>query len=223
MSTCLACNNAPYGFRKGRWCGKHRQAMRTNGHPLQFAIRQGELTPYIKEVQQRRRSTPAARIWSLLDARWRDLAADCKSRLDDDEPGIARSRWQREADRALFVLATEADPGKVVDVILALFLMRWRDPRRFQSDRAFSFQLARCTRRLAPSVYRSWRSPRTGRLSTHMANLHQRAAEIVASRLLSNFGVAGMGLVKVVEADERRKREQATALVAAVGELVDGS
>jgi hypothetical protein len=87
------------------------------------------------------------------------------------------------------------------------------------SDEAFTRQLVRCLRRLAPNSYRRTRCRRTGNISTHFDVLHNQTAVLLGQWMTDLFGAAGLMFARWVEKRETVKTEKKAALHAALDRL----
>lgn len=211
--TCsVAGCGRPTAGRYTRLCGKHRSHVNRHGHPLQRSIRATDLDPYVKVIAGLRKRDPDAPLWNLLEDRWEQLV-----RSADDTAKATPFKHQREAAKIVLTVAKDAEARKVVDTMLAVFMMRERDPRAFLTDLAFDYQLARRFRGLAPSYRGTYYHAETGRTAYVYRQTTPRAMKALARSLTGFFGVAGVKLCRRID-----EAEQAEARAkAALGEAVD--
>jgi len=72
-------------------------------------------------------------------------------------------RYKRLAAYELRRLADHVTPERVIETVLAIYLMQDQDPRRFRSDTVFWTQLVRRVRGLTKANAGVWISPDTGK------------------------------------------------------------
>jgi hypothetical protein len=84
------------------------------------------------------------------------------------------------------------------------------DPRRFVSDEAFRFQLARRLRGLTDVNAGEWFNYKTGKTKRAYRDLSPRATAILGNLLVHCFGLPGVMLAKK-EADDLAKVREHTA------------
>lgn len=108
-----------------------------------------ELKPYRDRVAMRRAKYPANATWDILRERWAAVAVNAETILKAHAAGRPGSAHATQAAHHIKQLAATVPDGVVMDAALAMFLMLEAQPQRFQSDRAFDFQLSRRVRALS--------------------------------------------------------------------------
>jgi hypothetical protein len=188
---CRAPGCLKLSFGYSHHCNLHRHTRRRNGHPLQQSIRKGQLQPYVEDVERYRTRFPEAPFWAAVETLWRDCVKTCAT-----AGGLGyghRSRHANEAAEVVRNLALKVSPWDVSKVALALYLMRHLDGRQFQSDAAFTVQLSRCLRRLAPNNYRTHINSKTGGArATCLKEMRAQSATLLGAPLIETFGAAGL-------------------------------
>jgi hypothetical protein len=209
------CLQLSFGY--SHHCNLHRHTRRRNGHPLQHSITNGQLKPYLEDVQKYRDRFPEAPFWSAVETLWCDCIRNCST------PGGLgyghRSRHANEAAEVVRNLGLKVSPWDVSKVALGLALMRHFDGRQFQSDTAYTVQLSRCLRRLAPNNYRSFFNTKTGRTSTCLQEMRAQSATLLGAVLTEAFGAAGLAFSRWVEQRETVAVDRKKALQAALTTL----
>jgi hypothetical protein len=103
----------------------------------------------------------------------------------------------------------------VIDTALAMYALWEQRASRFKSDKAFSFQLARRVRGLAPVNAGSHWSAKEGRMKTTYRDTPPRVLECLSASLALAFGVAGLKLAELEKreaagvVDERKQLTEA--------------
>ena len=87
------CDRPPGGGRKSRqWatlCNTHRHRERRHGDPLQRGILAADLKPHLRHLDKRQKTSPKARLWGLLEARWEALQGRCRGIVAIRAEGVA--------------------------------------------------------------------------------------------------------------------------------------
>ena len=214
------CPVSAYG--RDVYCGRHRQALRHNGHVHQRRIRKDDLNPYLETVERYRQLHPDKQFWAAVEARWKFLSADC-----DLSSGHAfgspsnRHRWSNEAREVVRAVALRVPAWEVCKTALALYLMEKLDGRRFQDDTAFRYQLCQCLRRLSPTSYRTYFNTAGKIRASHLKEMHRQAIELLGDWLVLVFGLAGLMFANWVERVENRHRAATAAFKEAMTSLPD--
>jgi hypothetical protein len=89
----------------------------------------------------------------------------------------------------------------VIDTALAMFSMWERWPSRFQSDKAFIFQLSRRVRALAEVNTGSHWSAKEGRMKRTYRDVLPKTLECFGASLRVAFGLAGMRIAELDKTD----------------------
>jgi hypothetical protein len=129
-------------------CPRHKKTQARHGHPRQRPVTAQELKPYIKAVKDWLDNRSSLDVRDLLRRRWDDLVQEARvyvQRLDAGRP------FQRNYMQAYQIILRVEEENRFEDLILVLLAVGYlwhSDPRRFQSDDAFGFQVARRFRAL---------------------------------------------------------------------------
>ncbi len=211
MNTCSAqgCHQPVSGY--SAYCESHKRRNRRHGHPTQLGVTSGELEPFRKRVRARIEKNKGNLTWGLLNARWKALVEIAKAQEVSYQAGLTHNRYEREAWSNVVHIGANADSVEVIEVVLAMYLLQEENPRRFKSDRAFSEQLVRRTRGLAPANVGSHYNHTTGKVKKVYRDAKPKTSAILARALQETFGVAGLTVAHLerYELDKLRKEKQA--------------
>lgn len=219
MKQCniAGCGKAATGY--STLCSHHRKTKARHGHPLQAALRRRELQPYEKAVRQWLDSRSGPDAWAILSDRWE--AAVAKASVYCERVGHRRP-FQRNLLHASTTIVRVDQEGNGRDAIvrlLALGYLHHADPRRFRSDEAFRFQVARQFRALTDvNVGVHW-DHRTGKTKRVYRDTSPKTLRALWS-LLSETSLLALG-AQIGEADlkerTRRVHKEADAVRAVLG------
>jgi len=211
------CGTAVAGY--STLCTHHKQAQRRHGHPEQGGVTIHELAPYVLRVEARQAKNATSEAWAILAARWEALARQAQETLATYASGAAMIRQQVEAAQHIHTLAGSVPAGKVATTALAMFLLLDDQPRRFRSDRAFSFQLVRRVRALTEAnagIYWDHKQQRSRKVYRDMP---PKVTEVLAMALRAAFGGAGAMLADKDRADAHKAQEERQQLANALESL----
>ncbi|HEY1721050.1 MAG TPA: hypothetical protein VGG27_07375 [Magnetospirillaceae bacterium] len=189
-------------------CNSCHSRIRRHGHEAQQAITKADLKPYLERVHARIERSSNGSLWPQLEARWGALLDHCRARSAAYRNGRADVRYVVEACEELVKVASDVDARIVVETALAMYVMGNDDARRFKSDDAFWFQLARRVRGLTDMNDGSWYDHDAGKVKRVYRDTPRKATLALAHMLGDAFGAAGIYLARLdeQEAEERRKR-----------------
>ncbi|WP_157961939.1 hypothetical protein [Acuticoccus kandeliae] len=207
------CPGSAHGY--GVMCDRHRHADRKHGHPLQTPIFKKDLKPYLAIVAAKHANTPSNEAWNIMRRRWAetvDHAMICERK--------ARSRpynrYELTAAQEIIKLHSEQRWEDVMYTAAAVVILQEFDPRRFASDRAFTFQLARMVRQLG-DVSEGRYHAADGTFQRRYPYFAPKAMAVLGQWLAETFGVLGMRLAQL----ELKKHELAEAESAALASGLD--
>jgi len=200
-------------------CESHKRALRRHGHALQTGITVQELKPFKDRIAARRVKNAANPAWELLRNRWEALTTHAKATLEAYSNGSPAISYERQTAEQLTTLRTTVPADVVVDTALSMFLLWEQSPRRFMSDRAFNYQLARRVRGLAKTNSDSNYSVKEGRFKRTYKDTPPRVLNCLAESLKAAFGVAGMRLAQLERLDEQQLANKKLEMLAALKEM----
>jgi hypothetical protein len=152
------CDN-PRRSLYARYCHVHRNRNRRHGDPrVRAGLRKSELRPYIAEVRSViNRRGRKDKVESGLTQCYRALLEIAREQLQEWSGQIVMPAWRVQAPHEIErVLSDIEQPIEVGILVVALHLMREREPRRFVSDRHFTFELVKAFRKLSSVAYGSY-------------------------------------------------------------------
>jgi hypothetical protein len=200
-------------------CEVHKRTQRRHGHPQQKGVTVFELKPFRARVEARRTKNPTNPTWVLLEARWQALTGHAEATLHRFSMGAAGVSYERQTAEQLLTLRDSVPANAVIDTALAMFALEEQRPSRFQSDRAFGFQLARRVRALADVNTGSHWSAKEGRMKRTYRDIPPRVLECLAESLKMAFGLAGLQLARLEQREGQAGEAERRQLVAALKEL----
>jgi hypothetical protein len=186
---------------------------------MQTAVTVTELRSYRSQVQRRRKATPQSPAWAILQERWSRVLAHAGDTLKLRDSGKPFQRYEAEAARHLQALDAVVPAAEVLEVALAMFVMREARPSRFCSDKAFGHQLVRRVRGLADTSSGSYWNARTKRTHRVYRDVPPRTVERMAAHLTAAFGAAGMQLAGLEQAQAEAAATETRRLQAALLQL----
>lgn len=187
------------------YCQSHRLAQTRHGHPQQTAITFHELAPFQATVRATMKRNPTSEVWSILRQRWARLVELAATELQARARGETFHKATVQAAETVTHVAQHADETKVLEVMLAVFVLDDANPRRFRSDEALRFALVRRLRHLAPMARGTYWNHRLQRVGSVYRDMPPRAARITGEWLVEVFGLAG----KMVAEAERKQKAMA--------------
>jgi hypothetical protein len=193
-------------------CSKHVSHARRHGHAEQRGVSACDLNLYRRAVRVRlqRNAHTEEPVLPVLEAEWHALIGFYQEQIDERGRGVRSVQHRRWACQELVRVSRGAEARDVIETVLALYVMRTREPKRFVSDRAFCFQLVRHVRRLGRT-----------RAGVHAETLFYRelpprTVEAMGKMLIQAFGSAGVHLAKLENEEGEKRRQRANALHSAL-------
>ncbi len=193
--------------REGRssYCTSHKTTMRRHGDALQAGVTITELKPYRKKIAARRAKNPHSPLWTILRERWDVVVQSARKTLDAFYKGKPSGSHEVKAADAIVRTADNTEPDEVIDTAMAVFLLQEAKPRRFITDKAFRFQLARRVRGTTGVNAGTYYDPATAKVKRVYRDMAPRTLEAFAAPLAAAFGVAALRLAEL----DRREVERA--------------
>lgn len=213
---CAVANCAALTSGYSAHCERHKRAQRRHGHPEQTGVTVHELKAYRDRIAARRAKNPANPSWEILRERWAAVVVNAESFLKGHTGGKPGSAYVAQAAHHIKQLASTAPDAAVIDAALAMFLMREAEPKRFLSDRAFDFQLARRIRALTDVNAGTYFDHETGKNKRVYRDVLPGTLIALAEPLKAAFGVAGLYLAELDRRDEKRSAAKKMELMAAL-------
>lgn len=219
MTTCRiqGCTLPISGF--SFFCEDHKRRNRRHGHPTQLAVTAHELEPFRKRVRARIEKNMGNPTWNILGARWEAVIEVAKSEEATYLTGAVHNRYEREAWFNVVKIGTSASAKEVIEVVLAMYLLQEENHHRFKSDNAFSAQLVRRVRALAPVNVASYYNNKARKVKSVYRDAKPKTTAILARIIQDTFGVAGVTVAHLERYEMKQLRDEKQALYDALGEL----
>lgn len=197
-------------------CQSHRQRLRRFGHPLQPTIFPRDLTVHLKVLARRQGDNADSKAWTILRHRWSAITQEALAVVSAASAGRPYDARELQAARLLQGLAGAVDVDLLIRTCMAVVFHRQADPRRYASDRAVLFTMARMALRLNPGAMGRYYDHKTKRSRTVRLDASPRVLEMVGHKLNASFGGAAAQLWAIeqsrVPAVELERRTLAEAL-----------
>lgn len=211
------CGEKTAGYSK--LCQRHKQNQHRHGEAQQRAITKAELRPYGVLVEARKAKNPDSEAWRLLSSRWTAVVDGAGVTLQRYAEGQVSNRIALRAAHQIVTVASATEPWEVVRTVLAMYLMRDQQPRRFTSDIAFNFQMVRRVRGLAPANAGTYWDPKEGRSRRVYRDVPPRVVAAMAQVLNDALGAAGLMLAQKQRQETDKAAEERHRLADAMESL----
>jgi hypothetical protein len=212
MRDCRApsCRAKAHGY--SRYCSRHHKRNVRHGDPLQTGVKTAEIKPIKAHVARwlSKRSNADA-VWNGMRDAWSRCAAQALAEINLRKAGRPGITWQRAACDDIVKVNSDAAVDEIILTVVAMAYHAAHETRRYASDRAFRFQVARRFRALT-YVNRGERwNNKTGRVHRFYRDPSPRHAEYLGQTLidaLAGFGVA-IQSKEAAEIDARQRQVRA--------------
>ena len=201
------------------YCPAHRANFRRHGEAVQKAVTKTHVKPYLTLAQTRIAKNAHSPAWTTLDARWRALVDHGQRIVAHYESGLPCSRFERVAAYEIVKLGQNVNARAVVEMTMAMVMMRELDPGCFRSDRAFWLQLSRRVRGLTDLNYGERYVHASGRVKRCYRELSPRAAIILGKWLAETLGIGGLHLARLEKEDAEKRDASRRELGSALSNL----
>lgn len=171
-----------------------------------------ELAPYVKRVRARIEKNADSPAWNLLAERWGALIDHAKAHEQECQTGRPFNRHERDALCEALRVALHVEPEAVMATAIAAFMMQEEQPRRFKSDRAFLFQLARRVRALTDINAGTYWDHKAQRVKRVYRDVAPRTLEQFGRIVSETFGAAGIFVARLEQREADEKSQQQAAL-----------
>jgi hypothetical protein len=215
MHQCIVpgCTRLLSGW--SRYCPTHKSRDRRHGHPQQRGITKAELAPYLRAVEARIAKNADSPVWAKIEGNWTVMVNHAMAELARYGAGEAFVGHERQAYQQIVRLAP-LPPRDVVETALAVYLLAEDQPRRFQSDEAFRYQLVRRVRMLTEANRGTWWNASTNKVQFAYRELSPRATEFLGELLTMTFGLAGLHVARLERSQAQAKENEAEDLKSAL-------
>lgn len=211
--------SSPTASRFAGYCHLHQANQRRHGHVDQRAVSKAQTKRYIATVRARIAKNAHNPAWTTLDERWRALVERANEIVARFERGAPCSRFEKIAAYEVVKLGGDVPPRAVVEMTLAMVLMRELEPRSFVSDGAFWVQVARRVRGLTDLNYGERYIHSTGKVRRCYRELSPRAAIMLGRWLAETLGIGGLHIARLERADSEKAISERRSLHDALSNL----
>ncbi|MDH4981872.1 hypothetical protein [Hyphomicrobium sp. D-2] len=201
------------------YCAGHRANLRRHGEPEQKAITKAQVRPYQTLVRARIAKNPHNPAWTALETRWRALVDHAEHVIAEYERGRAGSQVERLVAREIVKLGNTTEPRIVVEVTMAMVMLREFRPCCFRSDHAFWVQLGRRVRGLSDLNFGERYVHATGKVKRCYRELSPRAAVVLGRWLAETLGIGGLYLARLDRAEHEKQNAEQRDLHKALAQL----
>ncbi|GEP07767.1 hypothetical protein [Methylobacterium oxalidis] len=215
-SGCDAKATGPLGI----YCTKHAKNKARHGEADQPGITKGDLKPYLAIILDKRKRQEGKSGWSNMEGKWQELVGRANGIVAQSREGKPMSRYKRMAAYEIKRLGDHVAVQRVIDCVLAMYLMYELEQRRFRSDNAFWFQLVRRVRRLTKLNAGVWTYAERKRTSVTYTDLPPKATMAMAVWLKEALGSAGTYIARLEREDREREDEERRTYFESLKELV---
>lgn len=202
-----SCSESASGYSK--FCERHKRNQRRHGDPEQSGVTSLELKSYISRVDKRILKNANNETWGLLTQRWQSLLDTASEKRLSYSNGKPTNKTEITAFNEIEKLK-DIDPVSIIKTYIAMYLLMSEHPRRFKSDNAFLFQLARRIRGLTDTNAGQYWDNVNKRTKRVYRDISPRILKLLGSYLVETFGAAGL-VVARLEADEINKLQEQKA------------
>ena len=218
MRTCVInqCNGMAAGYSK--LCEKHKRNQRRHGDPEQIGVTVSELKLYFERAQRRVLKNAENETWAILKDRWEKLIAIADQKQQIYKSGKSANKDEINALSEITKLR-DTDPQKIIETYIAMYLLMMEQPRRFISDNAFLFQLARRIRGLTDINAGQYWDNEKKQTKRVYRDVSPRVLRTLGNYLIETFGAAGLVVAKLEAEEINRIHEEKARLDEALGLL----
>jgi hypothetical protein len=211
------CADAASGY--STLCRQHKQVQRRHGSPTQAGVTSQELKPCIALVEARKVKNPSSAVWSILTARWGLVVDASMGTLKRYSEGQASQGTAVLAAGHIRNLSESAEPWEVIRTVVAMFVLQEQQPRRFESDAAFDFQLVRRVLRLSPANAGAYWDHKEQRSKRVYRDVPPSVIRSLSVPLKEAFGATGLMLAAKEREEALRGADERKRLSTALGDL----
>ena len=212
------CTN-PAASRFSLYCQAHKVRLRRHGAIDQKGVTEAALAAYRRLVRARIEKNQGSPLWGQLEGRWGTVVEHAQGVVNAFERGQAGFSHERRAAQEVVKLDGDVEASRIVETVLAMYLLLDDQPRRFKSDAGFRAQLVRRVRGLTDMNVGSFWDDEAGKVKRVYKDLPPRAVVVMARWLTEAFGGAGAHLAKLEQRDRQEQEIERLDLRKALEEL----
>lgn len=211
--------SAPAASGFSPYCTAHRANFRRHGEADQKAVTKAQVKPYVALVKARIAKNPHSSAWTTLETRWRALVEQAERIVAGYERGRPGSRVERLAAQEVIKLGRSVEARAVVEMTMAIVVLRELHPNCFRSDRAFWVQLGRRVRGITDVNFGERYVHTTGKVRRCYRELSPRAGIVLGRWLAETLGLGGLHLARLEQADHEKQLAERRDLHNALSQL----
>lgn len=220
MCIVNGCTAQPNG--RSPYCATHRKRWRRHGDAQQQTIRAVDLKVYRHTVSGILDRDKNGKIMAVMTSNWEKIIAYARDEVEQYRKGKPFQRHVRKSCEELVKLADSVTVRDLLEVGLAMFLMREWDGRKFASDRGFIFQLARRVRALTDLNVGTHYNHATGKVHRTYRDLPPKVTTLLAQALVGYFSRAAGHVISIAKKDWEEQQRKSCELDEAFAELETG-
>ena len=217
MCIVNGCTAHPAG--RSPYCATHRKRWRRHGDAQQQTIRVTDLKVYRHTVSGILDRNKNGKIMAVMTANWEKVIAYARGELEQYRKGRPSQRQLRRTCEELVKLADGATVRDLLEVGLAMFLMREWDGRKFTSDRGFTFQLTRRVRALTDLNVGTHYNHVTGKVHRTYRDLPPKVTSLLADVLIGYLSRAAAHVISIAKKDWEEEQRKSYEVDEAFAEL----
>lgn len=203
MKQCSVCNNVASG-RFGSLCAQHSQRKRRHGDARQDSIRATEIKPYVERVHKIVERDTTGKIVAGLTKLVEILKDHCTGITSDYDHGRPMIGHKVQAAKEMLTVFRDFGPVQVGSVVAGMYLFMDEEPRRFASDRGFTFELVRRFRSMSDANIGFYGNEDSGKVKRAYKEIPPRTIGQLGYTLVEGFKT----WVAFVRIHERKQAER---------------
>lgn len=209
MRTCRLPGCGRRTTTYGVYCTSCNATNRRHGDPQQRGITKADLKYYLEITRARIEKNGDNPAWKQLEGNWNAAVRDAQAYIRSYQSGRPVHSVYRRACEDLVRVAEDVEPMKVIETAIAMFVMYDQEPRKFRSDEAFWFQLARRVRGLTErNIGASW-NHETQKMKLYYRDVPPNVTRCFAEMVKESVGIGGIYVAKLEgqEAEAKQKKK----------------
>ena len=204
------------------YCANHRQRWRRHGDVQQKTILAADLKVYRHTVSGILNRDKNGKVMAVMTKNWEKVIAYARDEVEQYRKGRPSQRQERKAYEELVKLADSVTVRDLLEVGLAMFLMREWDGRKFASDRGFTFQLTRRVRSLTDLNVGTYYNHITGKVHRTYRDLPPKVTSRLADVLVGYLSRAAAHVISIAKKDWEEQQRKSREVDEAFAELETG-
>lgn len=220
MCIVNGCTKQPDG--RSPYCATHRKRWRRHGDAQQRTVSATDLKVYRHTVSGILNRDKNGKIVAVMASNWEKVIAYARDEVEQYRKGRPTQRHLRRACEELVKLADSVTVRDLLEVGLAMFLMREWDGRKFASDQGFTFQLTRRVRALTDLNVGTYYNQVTGKVHRTYRDLPPKVTRLLADVLTGYLSRAAAHVISIAKKDWEEEQRKTSGVDEAFAELETG-